>query len=314
MSKWSVQLSIDGQTYTFTNTGQQPEQPKKPKTELSPYLYTWGYNNTVYQINKCMDLYNKLEGKSATIAFVVGKTCDDVINTFKQDFSEFVAKGGQVTVAFGGANGPYMEEVLTSHEMVLQIDTLIYKTGIKSLDFDIEGSHLTDSSANLKRSRVIRQLQERYPDLKVRFTLPVDRNGLTQDAINLLTTTQDQGVKIAVVNIMTMDIGTVENWGETARLIAIRTVDQIKPLFRDEPNIFRKLGITAMIGKNDDNSVFRSADMTFLARFCKEQDVALLSFWSINRDQVGTGDLSVYSQHNTKNFEYFEAAAAIIGK
>jgi chitinase len=312
MSKWSVQLSIDGQTYTFTNT--EHLQSEQTKVELAPYLYTWGYNNQVYQINKCMDLYNKLGGKAVTIAFVIGKSCDDIINTFKQDFAEFTKKGGKVTVAFGGANGPYMEEVLDSEAMVNQVNNLISQTGIKSFDFDIEGSYLANNQLNLKRAKILYKLQTQHPDMKLRFTLPADRNGLSQDALNLLTTTQKEGVPITTVNIMAMDIGPVNDWGETAKGMAEKTIEQLRSFFPLVSNIYSKLGITTMIGKNDDGSIFRSNDMSTLVKYCQEKQVALLSFWSINRDQVGTGDLSVYSQVNTRNFEYYEKATLVLGK
>ena len=68
------------------------------------------------------------------------------------------------------------------------------------------------------------------------------------------------------------------------------------------------LGITTMIGKNDDASIFSPIDMTIIAEYAANKNIGLLSYWSINRDQSGTGNLGIYSQHNNSDFEFFDKA------
>jgi chitinase len=46
------------------------------------------------------------------------------------------------------------------------------------------------------------------------------------------------------------------------------------------------LGVIPMIGKNDDSEVFSLDDAKTLAAFATANDLGLVSFWSIDRDQV----------------------------
>lgn len=293
-------------------------QPTQNTTMLAPYLYTWGYNNSVYKINKCMDIVNKVQGNAATIAFVIGSSTDDIINTFKSDFAEFQKKGGQLILSFGGASGQYMEDVLSIDQMVNEVSKFIDTTGCKALDFDIEGSYLANQALNIKRAQIIYKLQDKYPGLYTSFTLPADTNGLSNYGISLLTITIQNGVKIDVVNIMAMDIGQLpdtKSWGLVAAQMGDTTVNQLQRIYpqKSRNELYRMLGITVMIGQNDDGSIFKPYDAKFIGDYAKRNNIGLLSFWSINRDQIGTGDLGVYSQYNTKDFEYFNNMKNALG-
>ena len=49
---------------------------------------------------------------------------------------------------------------------------------------------------------------------------------------------------------------------------------------------WRMLGVIPMIGKNDDSEVFSIDDAKTLATFATTNGLGLVSFWSIDRDQV----------------------------
>ena len=297
-----------------------PKPTPSRKTILAPYLYTWGFNNSVYKINKCMDLVNKVKGNAATIAFVTGSSCTDVINTFKSDFFEFKKSGGQLIISFGGASGTYMEDALSHDQMVAEVSRLLDSTECRALDFDIEGSYLPNAPLNIKRAKIIKALQDKYAGLYISFTLPADTNGLTNYGIGLLETSIQNGVSINIVNIMAMDIGRLpanKSWGLVACQMGDTTVEQLGGVFSSikyKETLYGMLGITVMIGKNDDDSVFMPADAIMLADYAKQKNIGLLSFWSINRDQKGTGDLSIYSQNNYSDFEYFNNMKNALGE
>lgn len=278
-------------------------------TILAPYLYTWGYNNDIYNINKCMDIVEKVRGNAATIAFVIGQTVNDVL-AMKEDIKEFKKNAGQIIISFGGASGQYMENVLSVEDAVTEISRLIDETDCKALDFDIEGAILSDHTLNAKRSEIIVILQKKYAGLHVQFTLPADLNGLTADGIHLVRTALNTGVDIAIVNIMAMDIGPIPagmSWGTVANRMGEVTTTQLHDFYPEatRSDVHRKLGITVMIGKNDDGSVFTPADASVVGSYAKENNIGLLSFWAINRDQVGTGNLGIYSQVNSKDYEFY---------
>lgn len=281
-------------------------------TIVAPYLYTWGYNNSTYKINCCMDIINKTKGSAATLAFVIagsGNTIAQDIYAFTADIKSFIAAGGKPIISFGGADGTYIEQQLSITDMVLQISKLIDTTGCHALDFDIEGNNLTVHSLNDPRSKAIAQLQAKYAGLYVSFTLPVDTNGLTSDGTALLSNAIANGVHINTVNIMTMDNGHLPNgqsWGTTACAMGDAVIAQLQTLWpsKSTADLYRLLGICPMIGTNDDHTVFTPNDASIVSAYAKKNNIGLISFWAINRDQVGTDSLDIYSQHNDNDYEY----------
>ncbi len=239
------------------------------------------------------------------------------IYQFTEDFEEFKSKGGQLIFSFGGAAGVYLELLLSEYKMFEEIVKVLDKTGCRALDWDIEGGIIGDVATNTKRAKVIKRLQDKYPGLYISYTLAADRWGLTPLAKNLLKNAIENGVKINMVNIMAMNIGRVEagKWGEEAMKMSDVTVSQMKDLWPslNSKQLYKMLGITVMIGRNDDSSVFLESDATVIAQYAKDKNIGLLSFWAINRDQIGTGELGIYSQVNTKDFEFFNRMKAIIG-
>lgn len=288
----------------------QPNPPNNTLPMLAPYFYTWGKGNNLYKMNNITDFKNRLKGNSFTLAFVTDKSTGDIISNFGSELKQFVLEGGQPIVSFGGATGTYMEEAVSVDEMIKQISNLIDSTGIRALDFDIEGASLPKQELNNKRAAVITALQKKYKNLYISFTLPADPRGLTQEGINLLKHAIEQKVIISVVNIMAMDIGKLQagkNWGIVAPEMGEVTVSQLKTLYpsKTSQQLYKMLGITTMIGKNDDDSICYPADMLKIGQFAKEKNIGLLSFWAINRDQTGTGDLVVYSQVNKSDYEFY---------
>ena len=82
--------------------------------------------------------------------------------------------------------------------------------GVTRLDFDIEGSALADTAATSRRDQALAALQAADPAVQVDFTLAVDPQGLPTGSGSEYALLQDakaKGVKVSVVNIMTMDFG-----------------------------------------------------------------------------------------------------------
>jgi hypothetical protein len=80
----------------------------------------------------------------------------------------------------------------------------------------------------------------------------------------------------------------------------------------DAQHAWRMLGVIPMIGKNDDSEVFSVADAKSLEAFAVQNQLGLVSFWSIDRDQVcpSGADYNSCSTVDSTNFEFatvFEA-------
>jgi aryl-phospho-beta-D-glucosidase BglC (GH1 family)/cellulase/cellobiase CelA1 len=242
--------------------------------------------------------------KNFTLAFVLssdegigwqgwGTIEDDTLangTTILEHVQNIQAAGGNITISFGGAAGEEAALNATSvAHLQAQYQSVIDRYAITSIDFDIEGGAIRDHQANDLRAEAIAGLQAANPDLKVSFTLPVLPTGLTQDGIDLLHNAMDNGVRVDLVNIMAMDYGTaVDNNGQmglNAILASEATQQQLASIGLDA-----RIGITPMIGVNDIVSeVFTLGDARALVDYAaNDPDVAMLSMWSVARDNGGS--------------------------
>lgn len=300
----------------------EPEIPAEQSILLAPYLYTWGLGNKVYKISSCMDIHNKLKGNAVSMAFVIGDSTANMsqdIYNFLADFKSFRENRGQLIISFGGANGPYLEDILSVEKMVEVISELLEKTGCRAIDFDIEGAYIGMVPLNDKRAKVIVALQKKYFGLYVSFTLAADRWGIPAMGRDCIQNAINNGVSLSIINIMAMNVGMLppgKSWGAVASEMGDTTLGQMKALYpkKTSAELYRMLGITVMIGRNDDGSVFMPSDATIIGQYAKDHNIGLLSYWAINRDQIGEGGLGIYSQVNKSDFEFFINMKSAIGK
>ncbi|MCL2585100.1 MAG: carbohydrate-binding protein, partial [Streptosporangiales bacterium] len=75
--------------------------------------------------------------------------------------------------------------------------------------------------------------------------------------------------------------------GQGSVSAAQATLSQMQSV--DSGYTYANLGITPMIGKNDDGSTFTLADAQTVETFAAQNGVGRLAFWSVNRDQPCSG-------------------------
>ena len=288
-------------------------------TIVAPYCYSWSRSNSVYQIKTLMDARNKAKVSYVTLAFAIadarGNITSDIYNCY-DDIKQFQTSGGKVILSFGGAAGPYLTSVMSADQEYNVMYKLLQDTGIRMIDYDVEGAYIAMQSQNDQRSKVLARLQQAIPGLYVSFTLAVEapsqwsKGGLPANAIDMLKNAIANGVNVNVVNMMTMDYYTSlpagKSWGQIACDISESVKTQLQSLYpsKSEIDLYKMIGITPMIGRNDDNTVFALSDAKIVATYAQQKGIGLLAFWAIQRDQVGTGELAVYSQVNKNNFEF----------
>lgn len=291
-------------------------------TVLAPYFATWAFNDHSYNAFSLMDAKGKVGLKAATLAFIVagpsgcswddgGKTIDVAM---KSDIAKFQAAGGKVIVSFGGADGKYLEAACSAGQMSALIDGLIQRHAIRDLDFDVEGSQLSNGALNKVRNAAIKTLQAKYPDLSISFTLPVMPEGMDSTAVNLVKGAVAAGVKVSVVNVMAMDYGYNGDMGRFAIQAAQNTAKQLASVYPGKSNaqLLAMVGITPMIGHNDDPGVFTVSHAKAVATFAKDNHVPRLAYWDFQRDATGpSGDQG--SGSNTANFQFYKAFATAQG-
>ncbi|MFW3474942.1 cellulose binding domain-containing protein [Streptomyces microflavus] len=204
------------------------------------------------------------------------------------------AKGGDVRVSFGGAAGAELAlNCSSSADLAAAYGKVVDAYQLTKVDFDIEGAALPDTAANARRAQAIAQLQKKYPDLDVAFTLPVMPEGLTQPGIDLLADAKKNGVRVDGVNIMAMDYGPAysDDMGTYAIRAATATQAQIKGVLGlSDTAAWKAVAVTPMIGVNDVvTEIFTVEDATQVVKFAQEKGIGRLAMWSGTRDKACPG-------------------------
>jgi chitinase len=220
------------------------------------------------------------------------------VGSFASQISAMQAAGGNVIISFGGEpNGNTPNEIAQTCTNVSQLtaayQNVVNTYGVTRLDFDIEGSVLSDTAATARRDQALAALQAADPAVQIDFTLAVDPTGLptgTGSEYALLQDAKAKGVKVSVVNIMTMDFGAGSNDLADAESAAQGTASQLASLYGiSTAAAYGMLGLTPIAGTNDDGTVFSTANASSLESFAAANGVAELSFWEVDGYDKGTG-------------------------
>lgn len=282
--------------------------------EVAPYFHSWG--------GSLVDAKQSVGMNSAMLAFATTNgSCalvPDLTNKLP-DARNYVAAGGRLLISFGGAHGVYAEIACNDDQLFNLMEKLMSDANTRRFDFDIEGHQLKDVGGTARRARVLARLQAKYPDLYVSFSLPGWLMGLDPNSMNLLNTTVAAGVRIDMVNVMTQSFG-VENLrtmvspstvGEASVMTVRAAANQLTSVFRGKTQgqMYAMMGITPMVGKNDDGSTFTLDDAQTVANFARQNGLGLISYWSFQRDRAqsysGSTNLGSYSGVAQGDFQFY---------
>jgi chitinase len=237
--------------------------------------------------------------KFYTLAFLTPSSgCNSVweadgggVGTFSTQIKSLQAAGGNVIPSFGGAQGGEVAETCTNTSSLTAAYANVVNTyGTNRLDFDIEGGTLADTAANARRDSALAALQAQNPSVQVDYTLAVDPTGLPSQELGVLQDAKNKGVRVSVVNIMTMDFGNGQNALNDALSAARGTAAQLASLYGvSTAQAYGMLGLTPIAGQNDDNENFTQANAATLESFAASNGVAELSFWEVDGYDKATG-------------------------
>ena len=284
--------------------------------EIAPYFHAWS-GGALTEAKRAAGL------DSATLAFAITRgNCalgQDLLNKLP-DARTYVGAGGQLIISFGGQNGVYAEIACKDDNQLFNLlEKLILDSGTRRIDWDVEGHQLLNVEGTARRTRVLLRLQAKYPDLYTSFTLPGWLRGLDANSMNLLKSTIAAGVRISMVNVMTMSFGlenlrtmVVPSTLAQASIMTFRaTASQMATLYpnKTQAQLHAMMGMTPMIGKNDDGSTFSLVDAKTIADFAKVNGIGLLSYWSFQRDRAqssnASNDLSSFSGVAQSDYQFF---------
>jgi hypothetical protein len=234
----------------------------------------------------------------AYAAYEVGGTGD-----FLPNISRFQQAGGQVIVSFGGALNNELAETCTSDASLLAAyKSVVARYSVSRIDFDIEGTAVSNATGNQRRARVVAQLQKDLAasgkPLQVSLTLPVMPYGLIASGIRTVKEFADAGVDVAAVNVMAMDYGAgYTAMGTSAVTAAQNTAAQLTKIAQystlTDAQALAKVGVTPMIGQNDlAGEIFTPTDATTVATFAKANGIGMIAWWEMTRDRPCTATIT----------------------
>ncbi|WP_225094730.1 carbohydrate binding domain-containing protein [Streptomyces sp. CoH27] len=277
---------------------------------LAPAGHAAAAASSVYSVAPYVDMSNGQEGlldtaitghqlKAYTAAFVIGEGCNQIWGDTlpigndsytDPEIARAKSEGASVIISSGGASGePLAWTCSTQSSIDAGYQAIIDDYGVTQLDFDVEGAAVADTAAAARQMQAMKDLKASNPSLQFSMTLPVLTSGLTNDGVNILKAAKNAGIRIDVVNIMAMDYyaGTGTEMGQGAVDAANATLAQMQSV--DSGYTYANLGITPMIGKNDDGSTFTLADARTVENFAAQNGVGRLAFWAVTRDQPCSG-------------------------
>ncbi|WP_329240025.1 chitinase [Actinoallomurus sp. NBC_01490] len=264
--------------------------------------------------------------KGFTLGFVTGTGCKaSWFNAYdprtawqKDEIAALRSAGGDVRISFGGASGIELAQACSSVDaLYTEYAAVVDAYGAKYADFDIEGAATADSASISRRSQALARLKQTHPNLKISLTLPVLPEGLTADGLNVVTSAKNAGAGPDAVNVMAMDYyrsGTDD--GDAATQAAQSTHDQLKTIFtgKSDAQIWAMVGVTPMLGKNDDGSVYDQSDARRLVSFAGQHHIGTLGFWEETRDRNAcNGALYQCTNIPQQPYEFSKIFAAYTG-
>jgi hypothetical protein len=235
--------------------------------------------------------------KNFTLAFVNSAGCkaswfnayDPRAAWSKDQIDAIRARGGDVKISFGGASGIELAQACTTPAAVAaEYQAVVDAYGLKYIDLDIEGAAVADPTSVNRRSQALKLLQNARPNVKISLTLPVLPEGLTADGVAVVRSARDAGVNLDLVNVMAMDYQRSSgDYGNFAVQAAQSTFTQMKSLYpsKTDAQVWRMIGVTPMLGKNDDGGTYDQADARQLVSFAQSKHLGMLSFWEMTRDR-----------------------------
>jgi chitinase len=210
---------------------------------------------------------------------------DSPLGAFTGPVTALQNAGGNVIVSFGGADGG--ELAITCHSvssLEAAYARVVSTYHVTRLDFDIEGSYLNNTAANARRDRALAQLQRADPGLAIDYTLPFAPSGLESNALALLRDAKGKGVRVTLVNVMTMDFGNGQNALADAESAARGSASQLASLFGISTSAaYGRMGLTPIAGRNDDKETFTQRDARKLESFAAARGIQELAFWEVDQ-------------------------------
>ncbi|WP_329257347.1 chitinase [Actinoallomurus sp. NBC_01490] len=247
------------------------------------------------------DVANATGQKHFTLAFALADSagCDPswggtvALNDSRVigEVNDLKGVGGDVTVATGGAAGPYLENTCSSSAALEDAyKKALDAVGGNRLDVDVEAA-IPVATVNT----ALKQLQSER-GTAITYTLRVQGQdyGVDPFSVQILQDAASRGLNVTV-NPMLMDFGYTGDWGSAIISAANATLAQMKQIWpgKSDADLKGMLGLTPMIGKNDTGPTTTQAIARQVLSYAQSNHVGYIGFWSVGRDNGGCPNGSV---------------------
>lgn len=229
----------------------------------------------------------------------------------KQVLDTLTQMGAIYTISVGGQLGeaPWIvtQDVDKLTEFYLDV---INTYNLKRLDLDIEESNQVQS-ANVANAKAIKRVQDQT-GIEIVLTIPIMPNGWQDKQIKLIKAYLDQGVKISLINSMTMCYGggvyENEDYGDASIRAIENSIKQMKEIWASygtnltTEQAYAKTGATVDIGYESSLYPVFTKEMTAkVVEHAKKNNYGMISYWSINRDSKMESNSGVENQYDFLN-------------
>ena len=219
--------------------------------------------------------------------------------------------GAKYTISVGGqlGNAPW---VVTTNVDKLEsfYNEIINLYKIERLDLDIEESNQGETG-NIANAKAIKKVQDQT-NVEIVLTIPIMPSGWTEKQIKIIKAYLDQGVKLDLINSMTMCYGDGvyenEDYGDASVRAIENSIKQMQEIWADygsnltEKQAYKKTGATVDIGYESDLYPIFTTEMTAkVVSHAKEKGYGMISYWSINRDAKMENNKGVTNQYEFLN-------------
>lgn len=312
------------------------------KPILAPYYVYFG--NTA--VKSLPDAATALGMKAVTLGLAVAPKGSCSLTTDLDSFvapaNSFISGGGALALSFGGnleqqsgAPRAHVQQACTDAPSLAKlIQSSMQKFSTHNIEFDIEGDSLTsDTAAAARLATALATVKKALSDTHITYTVATGTTGMTQAQLGQLNAAKTAGVKIDVVMLMTFDMGVQGSNAAGAQSAIKAGAGQVATaLGVGSGDAMGMMGLLPMIGKDDEGATTDLKDATTrmsllpllpgtyrlnmckVGQFASTNKLAILSFWSFNRDFAGP-DISTSSgsTDQTSDSQFFTTFQKALG-
>ncbi|WP_329570028.1 chitinase [Kitasatospora sp. NBC_01266] len=217
-----------------------------------------------------------------------GTSSIDTDTTIPAVIQEIRAKGGDVSVSFGGYAGNKLGQDCGTPEATAAAEQkVITKYGLHAIDFDLEEPEYENTAAIHNEIGAAKILQANNPGLYISITTAGTTAGTGWFGTQMLNEAKSQGFTPNNYSIMPFDGGFNGGAAQVAALTAFNGILQTT-FGWSAATAYAHEGVSMMNGRTDAAEYFTQADFQTVLNFATTNGLARYTFWSVNRDRQCT--------------------------